>query len=427
MSRKLPRTIALTLLMILLLTPVFGQGGAEKSDKSEITTIKMSTWLATEGASRDTMMYMIEEFEKANPTVKVEMINIPYDQTPQQMTVAATSRTLPDVIHLNPMFSSPLASMGVLAELSSFYTEEELQEIPEAARNAGMFDNELLTVPWQIAPIVVLANKEVLTKAGLPLEIPKDWDAFFDAVEQISELGDEYYGIAARTATGSNTGFWFFPVLWGTGGSFEEDGKIVFDSTETRKAFDFYRELGLKKMSPSGMSIPETRNLFAQNRVGFIFDGPWMKGIIRSASGLGEDADDMYIVGEFPEAKDGKRYGIGNNHVLAVSQTSKNKEASVELIKFLTQDPEITKYYYNKMGAIPTYASLLEDPLYAEDPFIEPFIRAAEYSDNLPSTNPQLGGALEEISIGLQEVMLGADPAVVVPKVENAIVEIFEQ
>jgi len=425
MRKFLAKGIVFSLLLVLLIAPVFGQGGAEKTEKSETTTIRMSTWLATEGASKETMLHMIGEFEKANPTIKVVLVNIPYDQTPQQMTISATSGTLPDVIHLNPMFSSPLAAMGVLAELSSYYTVEELQGIPKATKDAGMFGNKLLTVPWQIAPIVVLANKEVLAKAGLPLEIPRDWESFFDAVEKISRLGDEYYGIAARTATGSNTGFWFFPVLWGAGGSFEENGKIVFNTPGTKEAFDFYRELGMKNMSPRGMSIPETRNLFAQNRVGFIFDGPWMKGIIRSASGLGEAADNMYIVGEFPLAQDGKRYGIGNNHVLAVAQSSKQKDAALKLIKFLTQDPEITKYYYTKMGAIPTYSSLLQDPLYAQDSFIEPFIKAAEYSNNLPSTNPQLGGALEEISIGLQEVMLGADSSVVVPKVEQKIREIF--
>ena len=414
------------MLMALLVLPmIFAAGQQEQAADDGVKTVKMSSWLATEGASKDTLMEMLGMYKEKNPAVEIELINIPYAQTQQQIIVSTSAGNAPDIMQLNPMFSLPLASMGALKDVSEYYSSDELKDIPSAALEAGYFDGKLLTVPWQIAPIAVLANKALLKEAGLEEKIPETWPELIAATEKISNLGEGIYGFGARTAKSSNTAFWFLPVLWGMGGDFDVKGEVKLNSSETVEAFDWFREIGMNKMAPVGMSIPETRNLFAQNKVGFVFDGPWMKGIIRNATGAGEAADDMYVIGAFPAGKDGKRRAIGNNHVLAISSKSKAADVASDIIRTLTQDEAITKLYYKNMGAIPTYRSLLADPLYQNDPFVKVFIESSEFADCLPSRNPNLNTALEEMATSLQEVMLGAESAPVVESLDKNIKDIF--
>ncbi len=384
-----------------------GQGESSQSATGGQVTITMSSWLEQQGVSRDTMKEMISRFEKANPNTTVQMIDIPFEQTVQQLLVAVNADNAPDVMHLNPVYSAPFAARGALADLKPYFSAKMLDQIPKGAYEAGVFDGKLETVPWQIAPIVVLGSKKLLKEAGLPEEIPNTWADFQTAVQKISELGPGIFGFGARTDKSANSAQWFLPVLWGFGAQFADaNGKITLDTPQAIDALNWYREIGTKKYTPIGMGIPQVRDLFAQGKVGFIFDGPWMQKILRDTTGLGKAADDTYIVGPMPKAADGKRYAIANNHVLAVSSQSKHKQAAVTLIKFLTQDPSIANYYFDQMQAIPVYSSILSGGRYANS-YTQAFIQSASYADPLPSKNPHFTQALELMAGDIQAVLLG--------------------
>lgn len=426
-------------LMLFLVAAVlsFGSGGKEPAATSDTqqtqsmdkkTTINFSSWLVMEDASKATLQEMVKRFEAQNPNIKVELIGIPFEQTQQQTMIAVSGGNAPDLIHLVAQWGPPLAAMGALEDLKKYYTQEELSDIPKAAYEDGLYAEKLITVPWQLGPIAVFAWKDLLVKAGLPLEIPSTWDKFKEAVKKISDLGPDIYGFGARTSKDSNSAFWFFPVMWGLGGQFEDNaGKIFFNNPGTITALNWYKEIGTTKQTPTGMGVREVRNLMGQGKIGFMFDGPWMKGIFRSITEKGEAIDDAYIVGPFPKAKDGKQYGIGNNHVFAVSAQSKVKPEAVKLIKFLTQEPEITKYYYEKNGAVPTYKKLLKDPLYSGDPIAKAFIDSADFAQSVPSKNPNFSAALEFVANAMQESLLGGSPDKAAETADKSIKTLYKQ
>jgi ABC-type glycerol-3-phosphate transport system substrate-binding protein len=229
-----------------------------------------------------------------------------------------------------------------------------------------------------------------------------------------------------RTDKSTNAAFWFFPVLWGFGGQFQDaDGNLTINSPEVLNALNWYKTLGENKMSPS-LNGQQIRVPWAQGKIGFLFDGPWIKPLTRGASGLGEAVDDKYLIGPFPKAPDGNRYAIGNNHVLSVSSESEHKEAAVKFVKYLTQD-ERTKFFYEESGFMPPYKPLLADPRYSEDPIARLVIETAEFANCVPSKHPKFGQALEHIAVAMQAAFLGHDTQKALDTAEKAIKETFGQ
>jgi multiple sugar transport system substrate-binding protein len=419
-------------LLVVLLSGaalLFAAGGQEGGAAAEQgVTINFSSWLVKEGASEGPVYEMARRFEQSHPGIKVNYVGIPYEQTQQQIMIAVSGGNPPDIIQLAAMWAIPLATRGAIIDLKPYFPQERLKDIPEAALDAGVVGDKLISIPWQLGTIAVLAWKDAIRKAGYPVEIPDTWAKFKEVVAKISQSGADVYGFGARTDKSTNSAFWFFPVMWGHGGRFEDAaGKVGFNNPGTVAGLNWYKEIGTTKQTPVGMGVREVRNLMPQGKLGFIFDGPWMKGILRDISGMGEAVDDKYVTGKFPKAPDGKRYGIGNNHVLTISKQSKVKEQAVTLIRYFIEDPGITKYYYETMGAVPVYRSLLNDPLYQTDPFAKTFAESAEFANCVPSKNPNLEGALEFVAVAMQDALLGGDPVRAAATAQESIATLYGQ
>jgi len=416
---RLART-ALTLLAVF-----FWSGVAS----AETVTLQFSTWLVMEGASRQAAQDIFAMFEKDNPGIKIKVIGISYNEVLQQTMVSAAAGNLPDVVALNPKWAITVAARNVLADLKPYYSEAELGDIPSGALASGYYDGKLIAVPWNLGTIVALAWKPVLEKAGLPLKIPDTWDEFKAAVTKISALGPDIYGFGARTFKNANSAYWFFMPMWGHGGEFSNaDNKIVFNNPGTVAALDWYKSIAAKKEIPLGVDVRESRNLWTKNKVGFIFDGPWMRGITRAQTGLpAEKADDMYVVGPMPKGPDGKRRTIANSHVLCVSDKSKKKEAAIKFVKFLTQNPAAVNFFYDTYGSVPTYRKFYKDPKYGSDNFLKTFVDSAEFCDGAPSRNPNLTGALESVATAMSSAVNQGDTKKAAAKAEKEIKALYGQ
>ena len=424
------KRVLIFLVLVISATLLFAGGAQEKAVGEETgpVTVKISTWMSIQEASRDMMAEIEKKFEQKYPDVDLEYVGVPFEQIQQQTLVAISGGNPTDIIHLTPKWPFQLAPMGALEDLTPWF-KDDLNDIPKAALETGMMDGKLISVPLQLGTIVVLGMKSNLSAVGFPEKIPETWAEFKDAVRKITNISDRHYGFAARTAKHPNSAFWFFPVMYGHSGEFEDaQGNIVFDGEGTLAALDWYREIGLTKQTPLGMAIPESRNLFAQGKVGFIFDGPWMKKIMRMQSGKGEGIDPLYTAAPFPKGPDGTTRGINNNHVLVLTKQSKVKDQAVAFIKFWSQDPEITDLHYDVMGAIPPYKSLQRRATYSNlHDLAKAVIAGSAYSEGSPSKNPYFPSALEFIAAAIQEALLGGDPDKIAKKTADSIRTLYGQ
>jgi len=199
-----------------------------------------------------------------------------------------------------------------------------------------------------------------------------------------------------RNVRTANTGFWFVPWFWSFGGQLvDENNNPTLDTKEFRDALNFYKWCTEKGYSPLGVDAPTSRIAFAQGRAGFVFDGPWLRGMLRGMTD-NPNIDNMYKVFMVPDGVNGEPWTIANPTSLVVLKDSKNKAEAFDFIKYLTTSPAISKLLAEDMGNFPTNKKFIAEDPSMQSEFFQEFAKQMPYSKGIPWADPKWPG-LEEI------------------------------
>ena len=401
-----------TLALAMVIT---GWSGAVQAQ----TTLKFMGWVNSFDFLKPGWANCVSTFEKKYPDIKLEYISTQWDQTMNQATTAILAGNVPDIISVVPGWVPQLQFTGDgLEPLDKHWSKEELADYPKAAMEAMSFDGRPRAIPFNPGPIMMVYNRLLLKEAGLdPDRPPKTFPEFTEAIKKICALpnrnGGKTYGIALRTARVSNTGHWAMPIVWGHGGYvIGKDGKVNVTNDGFVKGFQWYQDIIRAGCSPEAFNVNETRNLFAQGRAGFIFEGPWAKGLVINIAGdkykFAPDGD-MWVA-PMPAAPDGKVYQTANHNSLVIPAGAKNKEAAVKFIRHMVENPAVVEYSFETSKLLSSgKMSLLRSGKMGQDEWTQMFVNTLAISNPLPSQHPKWEGVLDLLAPTLQKVIGGAD------------------
>lgn len=182
-------------------------------------------------------------YEKTHPNIKIKWIDIPFSEGEKRTLSAVMSDNVPDVVNLNPSFSSTLESKQVLTTINS---NLEDTYVPSAL-NLCRHEQGYYAIPWYVTSSVTIYNKEILNKAGYNAP-PESYQDILSFSKQIKQQTGKYA---------------FMPNL-------AEDGKMqkvlakqgvdlneFFTSPKTVENYGIFKELYRKNLIPKG-SINQT-------------------------------------------------------------------------------------------------------------------------------------------------------------------------
>ena len=220
--------------------------------------------------------------------------------------------------------------------MSNFLSEAEIASYVSSPVADASYEGVAYGVPFWHGPILPYANTTLQEMAGLAPGAVEDIHAYRDQIAKIGSLGTDsegrnIIGFSLRNVKSANAAFWFTPWLWAWGGELvDADNNATLDTDEFRQALEFYAWMTNSGYSAKGMDPYNTRIVFGERRAGFVFDGPWLRGMLRT---LTEDPtiDDAYQVIPMPRGVTGENWTIANPTVLVVFESSKNKEAGVRV------------------------------------------------------------------------------------------------
>ena len=167
-----------TLVLLILVFLIFV---LKKTNSDEVVfwTLQMSDFAPY-------MNKVINEFETQNPDIKIKWVDVPFSEGEKRTLASVLSDNPPDLINLNPDFSSLLAQRGALFEIDKQYTDQFNKSIINSLKYKG----KLYSLPWYATSAVTIYNKDLLKKADVKL--PLTYDDILQIAPKIKSTTDAY-------------------------------------------------------------------------------------------------------------------------------------------------------------------------------------------------------------------------------------------
>jgi putative chitobiose transport system substrate-binding protein len=268
-------------------------------------------------------------FEKTHPGVEVDWVDLPASAIEQKTLSSVAGGNPPDLVNLNPAFSSKLARQNALLDLNSAVSADVQARYYPAALEATRIDGRLYGLPWYLSTQVSVFNRDNLTQGG------------------VKELPGTYRELASYAAGLQKAGFQPFMPNFGDGNKLLEmlamdgvrllsaDGKrAAFDTPEGRASFAFwvslYRDGAIAKESLN-LDHREVVDRFQAGQSSVLPAGPQFLTLIK------QNAPELYAkleVGPQLSGSSGK-VGVGVMN-LVVPVNAKHQAEAVELAQFIT-------------------------------------------------------------------------------------------
>ncbi len=383
------------------------------------TTITFMGWVNMFDFQKPGWARILANFAKAHPDIKVNYIGTPAEDTLRQVTAAILAREPPDIMQVSASWIQQLDDQRALAPLGLLLGKDELGHLWKTGVDALTIDGKVEGVPWLPAPSAWVYNRNLFKRAGLdPDKPPTTWDEFTKDVDKIcalpAENGVRTFGVVLRSSRDVIAMSSMPYFVWGFGGEIvDAKGLPDWDNPGAVKAFGWIRDMIHKGCSPDAADTQVARSLFAQGRVGFEFDGPYIKGLVKTMSDgkmqFGPDKD-AWVVPALV-GMDGKTRLIGGANVLGISASSKHKEAAATFVRFLLDDPDSVNYFYATSQQITTSnIDVIQNGPMGKDQFLQQYIRSWDKVDLLPIRSPRIDAILDNVGLSLQKVTHGAEP-----------------
>ena len=208
-------------------------GSSSESDPATPVTVKFQS-LAFLPESQKATKKIVEDFNKANPNIKVDLVQGSWDNVHDQLVTQFAGGTAPDVIHDESADMTGFAQGGYLADLSQTMDPAVKSSISPGVLDSVTVDNKLIAAPTLLQSYLVFANKKMLEQAGVtvPTGATMTWDEFEKMALQVKEKTGKAgvgWGLKNPTASFMNLGMGFGAKYFDGSG---QDAKIAIGDPE---------------------------------------------------------------------------------------------------------------------------------------------------------------------------------------------------
>lgn len=198
-----------------------GGGGASSSSDSSTgsgsgsgpVTLKFQS-LAFLPATQTATKKIVDDFNAANPDVKVDLVQGSWDNVHDQLVTQFAGGTAPDIVHDESADMTGFAQGGYLADLSGGLDPAVKSAITPGVLDSVTVDGKLIAAPTVLQSYLVFANKKMLDDAGatVPTGETMTWDQFEALAKQVQDKTGKPgvgWGLKSPTASFMNLGLGF--------------------------------------------------------------------------------------------------------------------------------------------------------------------------------------------------------------------------
>lgn len=381
---KLPRVLSLAMLALLVVVPLAGCGGGDRSDG------KIVLWMQTDPEERLRFERNLEAYRALHPDQVVEAVPYDTENLRQQFQTAAAAGAGPELIFGPSDQVGPLSLLQLLLPLDEVMPAGFFDRfVPQAL---DTLSGHLWAAPDQIGNHLML----VYNKALLP-EPPADHAAFLAAARRLT--GGGRYGFAMNMTEP----YWLAPFLAGYGGwVMDTASNPTLDTPPMRDALAYLASLKAAGIMPRESDYQVAETLFKEGKAAMIVNGPW------SWSGYRKGGIDLGIapLWTLPNGQPARPMTASKGYSINANVPEAKRAAVIELITFLTS-PEAQLRDAVALGILPSHRDAWADPAIQGDPLLKVSQVAIERGRRMPVV-PEMRVLWDTMRPGMQQVMNGS-------------------
>jgi len=340
----------------------------------EITTITFSNWQFLEPSRSDVLHGFIDEFEEANPGIRVETTAIPYSNYSSAILSQLQAGAGPDIMFTKGTDFLAWMRTDRFAPLNDYMDISKYEDEFTTQQELAIQDGKVYGIAYEGFPYgALICNTEWLDKAGVG--VPTTPEELLNASNAVVENTDATYGLIHPTNVGNRSYLMQggMIVINGFGGRIvtDKNGEKIWGVAEPEfvAGVEFLKKIYESPGTPKGTPFGRQRNAYLNGQAAMVLDGSYWPAIVKGES------EELYAKIEvapipFPTIASPFEFNL-----YAINANSGKKEAAAKFLDFLLQPEQANKWA--KESAIPglkfTYDAVTE--IY---PWFEVYAEASE-------------------------------------------------
>jgi multiple sugar transport system substrate-binding protein len=377
-------------ILMLALGPLAGCGQQDEG-------VTLHFWAM--GREGEVVQELTAAFERENPTIRVEVQQIPWTAAHEKLLTAYVGRSTPDLAQLGNTWISEFVALRAIEPLTARLAAGS--EVDAADFFPGIWQTNLIGttcygVPWYVDTRVLFYRRDLLARAGYD-SIPASWAGWRDAMAALKrEVGPDRFAIFLPLNE------WAQPVILGLqAGSpllADRDTRGAFSGPDFRRAFHFYVDLFRAGLAPpvGNNEIANIYQEFARGYFGMYITGPWNLGEFQRR--LPAELQDTWATAPLPGPGGDHRVSLAGGASLVLFGRSRHKDEAWRLIEFLCQ-PRQQARFYELSGDLPAVREAWHQARLAAGPRTRAFWEQLQRVVPMPKV-PEW----EQIAIRVQEL-----------------------
>ena len=371
MRSKLLAVASTATALALALAGCAGGGNGSGDQSGGDVTLQMVESL-TNPARTELLKTMLADFETANPGIKVQLVSPPTDQADQKLQQMLQAGSGVDVLEVRDLTVGPFSNNGWLYDMSADLKEwDGLDKLTDQAKAVAIdSEGKSYFVPYGFYGLSLFYRTDLVKEAGFDGP-PKSWDELVTQAAKIQNPAQNKYGYAFRG--GTNSAGQVLSILEAfnadnldpTNAYKVKSGATIFSTPESQAAMDKYVELFKTGSPESSVSwgYAEMVQAFTNGSTAFLLQDPEVIAVVKDSS----LTEDQWGVAPNLVGPTGKAAWPMATAGWGVAESSKNKEAAVKLVKYLSGDPSTT--FAKENSLVPILASAAEDDFFKTGPW----------------------------------------------------------
>jgi len=353
---------------------------------------------------------IVKRYEALHPNVTITLQYVNSDNALQKATVALQGGQQPDISYQYGTNMPQLATAPKLLDLTQRVQDAGFNwnDFFPGERAVATVNSKVYGVPALVDNLAVVYNKDLLTKAGVPIPTSSwTWDDLRAAAKATTDPANKVFGLALP-ADASETMVWEYEaMLWEAGGDIltPDNTKAAFNSPEGVRAATMLQSLQqdgslyLDYHPDAGTS----EQLFNSGNIGLIITGPW---------DLTSFPNVHYGVVQMPSFDPGGSHITiaGPDNWVIFDNGATRVNASWDFLKFLESPDNVLKDSL-ATSHLPTRASVEQMPGFSQ--FDKNFPGTGTFAANLSNVTkarpqvPQYPQVSKFLGLALVSIVLG--------------------